>query len=572
MKTLSRRIPLIVALASLGLTACVGAGEDDIEPQDPAAASSPVAAQERYIVKLNDFSQRAAVLQAAGATVARELPGHDAVAAYIPAAAVQGVERNPHVDYVEVDPERYPTAQTTPYGISMVQATDPAFSNASGSVKVCVIDSGLYTGHEDLQGLPITGEPGTAWDQDGCGHGTHVAGTIAAVNDTGGVVGVAPDSVSLHIVRVFGDDCSWSYASNLIAALDECRQAGAKVVSMSLGGGMKSNAENTAFASAYSAGVLSIAAAGNGGNTQTSYPAGYASVVSVAAIDSTRALASFSQRNADVEIAAPGVGVLSTVPWSSPSLTADGASYVAGAMEGSAARTDTGQLVDGGRCAAAGAWAGKVVLCERGDITFWDKVVNVQNGGGVAAVIYNNVSGGFSGTLGPGNSSSVPALSLSQEDGQLLVANKLGLSGTASSTSVKPGTGYEAWDGTSMATPHVSGVAALVWSFNPSWTNDQIRTALNATAEDLGAAGRDSSFGYGLVRARAALDHLNGGGGCSSAESSCSDGVDNDCDGAVDGADSDCVLACSPKGSSCTSGAQCCSGNCSGKAGARTCK
>ena len=60
--------------------------------------------------------------------------------------------------------------------------------------------------------------------------------------------------------------------------------------------------------------MLSIAAAGNGGSTKVSYPAGYASVVSVAAVDATEALATFSQRNADVELAAPGVSVLSTVP------------------------------------------------------------------------------------------------------------------------------------------------------------------------------------------------------------------------------------------------------------------
>ena len=100
-------------------------------------------------------------------------------------------------------------------------------------------------------GIGVTGEAGTAWNQDGCGHGTHVAGTITAADNTAGVVGVAPNSVSLHIVRVFGDDCSWSYASDLVAALDECQAAGAKVVSMSLGGTFKSTTENAAFASAY---------------------------------------------------------------------------------------------------------------------------------------------------------------------------------------------------------------------------------------------------------------------------------------------------------------------------------
>jgi subtilisin family serine protease len=68
--------------------------------------------------------------------------------------------------------------------------------------------------------------------------------------------------------------------------------------------------------------------------------------------------------------------------------------------------------------------------------------------------------------------------------------------------------GYALLSGTSMATPHVSGVAALIWSANPSWTNQQIRAALDVTAQDLGAPGYDTSFGWGLVQAKAALDEL----------------------------------------------------------------
>ena len=71
--------------------------------------------------------------------------------------------------------------------------------------------------------------------------------------------------------------------------------------------------------------------------------------------------------------------------------------------------------------------------------------------------------------------------------------------------------GYKSISGTSMATPHVSGVAALVWSHFPNCTNQQIRDALNATAKDKGAAGRDTSYGYGIVQAKAAYDYLAGG-------------------------------------------------------------
>jgi subtilisin family serine protease len=71
-----------------------------------------------------------------------------------------------------------------------------------------------------------------------------------------------------------------------------------------------------------------------------------------------------------------------------------------------------------------------------------------------------------------------------------------------------PGSSYEAWNGTSMATPHVSGVAALLWSANPKWTNAQIRDAMIATAMDLGDEGWDPHYGHGLVQAYDALEYL----------------------------------------------------------------
>jgi serine protease len=70
------------------------------------------------------------------------------------------------------------------------------------------------------------------------------------------------------------------------------------------------------------------------------------------------------------------------------------------------------------------------------------------------------------------------------------------------------GTKYAYFNGTSMATPHVAGVAALVWSYFPSCTGSQIRTSLNRSAQDLGTAGRDTRFGYGLVQAKAAYDRI----------------------------------------------------------------
>jgi len=138
-------------------------------------------------------------------------------------------------------------------------------------------------------------------------------------------------------------------------------------------------------------------------------------------------------------------------------------------------------------------------------------VVNAVNRGASAVIIYNNTPEDEFFTLGEELAGGPVAISIGQADGQYLVANKLGQSATIVSDIQWEVSGYEAWNGTSMATPHVSGVAALVWSANPSWTNAEIRDALDATAEDLGAAGRDVAYGYGLVQAKAALDYLGGG-------------------------------------------------------------
>ncbi len=456
----------------------------------------------------------------------------------VPAQALQGLSRNPNVVLIEDDVERYPIGimesnaevdlptQVVPYGIDMVQARDVWDADRDGTAdtgaptgsgrKVCIIDSGFYTDHEDLQGVNVSGYDGNLpWDVDGSGHGTHVAGTIAAMNNTLGVVGVTPGTVSIYEVRVFGDDGAWAYSSTLIDAAFKCRDAGANIISMSLGGSRSNRTEMTGFNTLYNTnGILSIAAASNEGTTAYSYPASYDSVVSVAAIDANKQWADFSNYNSQVELAAPGVGVLSTVPYlDASSVTVSGVTYAANHIEFSARDSASGDLVDGGLCGTAGAWSGKVVLCQRGTYDFVTKVMSVQNGGGVAAVIYNNVSGNFLGTLGEGNSSSIVAISLSMEDGQYLVANKLGSSATVSSTYTAPASSYEYYDGTSMATPHVSAVAALVWSSDPTATNAEIRAVLQGTAQDLGTAGRDVYFGYGLVQAKDAIDALGGGGG-----------------------------------------------------------
>jgi subtilisin family serine protease len=148
-----------------------------------------------------------------------------------------------------------------------------------------------------------------------------------------------------------------------------------------------------------------------------------------------------------------------------------------------------------------------VCLIARGTIDFATKVSNCEKSGGLGAVIYNNAAGGFGGTMGT-VVAVIPSVTASDVEGAAL-KGQLGQSATVA---VKP-YNYAYFDGTSMATPHVSAVAALVWSYYPSCTGAQIRASLTKSAMDLGTAGRDTKFGFGLVQALAAKNRI-GAMGC----------------------------------------------------------
>ncbi|QQP97231.1 S8 family serine peptidase [Lysobacter enzymogenes] len=448
--------------------------------------------------------------------------------------AVKALRANPEVESVEIDQPRYLQAQSVPYGIDQVQARDVWDANRDGvldtgaangsGIKVCIIDSGLNKNHEDFAGMTITGYP-TGWDTDTCGHGTHVAGTIAAVNNDKGVVGVSPGKVSLHIVKIFGSNgyngsghgqCSWTYSSTLADAAQRCQAAGAKIINMSLGGPNASTAERTAFQNVANAGVLSIAAAGNDGNNTQSYPAGYTSVVSVAAVDSANVKASFSQFTPKVELSAPGVDVLSTFPLKNDPLVVGSSSFAATPVGGSKQASASAGWVNGGLCqTSATSWRNKIVVCQRGTNTFYEKVSKAQSGRAAGVVIYNNVDGAFAPALYTGTApnltaatSSLPAVAISKADGEYLVANLAGQTASVDATPSVTNNAYETMSGTSMATPHVSGSAAVVWSAKPAATAQQVRDALDATAKDIDAAGRDDNTGWGLVQIPAAIAEL----------------------------------------------------------------
>ncbi|WP_280155834.1 S8 family serine peptidase [Piscinibacter sp. XHJ-5] len=404
--------------------------------------------------------------------------------------------------------------ETLPWGIQAVQAAQVPFA---GNRKVCIIDTGFARGHPDLQTMRVDGIDKGAGKWDGSDgkplhmHGTHVAGTMAAIGSNGrGVSGVIrTGNLDLFIVRAFGPDATWIYAGELIAAMQDCADAGANVISMSLGSPFASKAEERMVAKLTRQGILLVAAAGNDGNALFHYPASYKGVLSVAAVDSNLTHAYFSQYNTRVQIAAPGVKVLSTVPVGTgftPHLTVAGVEHAARSFEGSVKTTATGPLVDFGIGDTPDfSVAGKICLIRRGTNQFWEKVVNCEGSGGVGAVIYNNAPGEFTGTLGLlGAITSIPSVSTSDVVGATLMG-QLGQLATVNYTVHD----YIASDGTSMAVPHVSAVAALVWSHFPGCTANHIRNALRQSALRLSTSGATDYFtGSGLVQAKAAFDYL----------------------------------------------------------------
>jgi len=255
---------------------------------------------------------------------------------------------------------------------------------ATGGVPVGIVDTGIDAGHEDLAGKVAAcagSSEGTVTEgdcADGNGHGTHVAGTIGALANNGvGVAGVAFSS-PLIVCRALGGPDGSGTTADVAACIRWAHAQGAKVISMSLGGPASrtlAEACRAAYARGSRAGSLLVAAAGNDGDGRLEFPAALDQVVSVAATGPDDAVAPFSNENADVEVAAPGVDILST----------------------------------------------------------------------------------------------------------------------------KLGGGYVRLSGTSMATPHASAAAALLWDREPAASAATIRRRLDAAVDDLGAPGRDSAYGFGRI-------------------------------------------------------------------------
>ena len=245
----------------------------------------------------------------------------NAVSARLPLQAIENLSRRHEVSYIEPDYQVTVTSQEIPWGISRIFGNEeyffPSWDFSTGQgVAVAVLDTGIDENHVDLPNF-LGGTntiDDTHWGLDKHGHGTHVAGTIAALNNSTGVVGVAPGA-DLYAVKVMDDNGRGSHSA-LISGIEWAVDQNIPIINMSLGGNNYSEALKEAVDAAYSEGILLVASAGNDGDSTDNvlYPAKFDSVIAVSASDINDNLAIFSSRGPSIELIAPGHNILSLYP------------------------------------------------------------------------------------------------------------------------------------------------------------------------------------------------------------------------------------------------------------------
>lgn len=286
----------------------------------------------KIVVFKQDISedQMKAVVEGKGAQIVKRLHLINAMAIKLPEQAVEKVLQALKADasVLRIDDDliiealrgkpQPPTPtqppQTVPWGISKIQAPQAWAYNSGSGVKVAIMDTGIDLSHPDLASNIAGGineiNPLLNADDDN-GHGTHVAGIVAALNNDIGVVGVAPQA-SLYAVKVLNKKGS-GFLSDIIDGISWCISNRILVINMSFGSKSGNQSFSDAIAGAYDAGIAMVAAAGNDGGPVL-YPAKYPQVIAVSATDSSNTIASWSNKGSEVEVAAPGVNINSTYP------------------------------------------------------------------------------------------------------------------------------------------------------------------------------------------------------------------------------------------------------------------
>ena len=416
-------------------------------------------------------------------------------------------------------------------------------------IHVCIVDTGLLVDHFDipysrnkpsqLKGAQFELPQGQFWYNPLAmdDHGTAVAGIMIAEGGEGGggnednvgSVGVIPNGpneskVCLLIARIFEDYTGYTSIEAAMKGVEWCASQKANVINLSLSSTQSYFSEQALYQQLYNDGILIVAAAGNDGTNDYHYPASYTSTISVASIDDDKTRSWFSQSNDEVELTAPG-----NMVWTSGGgetddfdvqimkIIVNGKTMNSYLMDNNDAAlgfelpTPT-PVVDceDGQTVCQGM-NGNVCLIQRGTISFQEKAVNCEQGGGIMALIYNNQGDdeddAFLGTMSQFNSLTIPVFSLSKSDGLFI---KSRLPTTVTGATVFGGVGY--YTGTSFAAPYVSAIAAKIWAARPQCTNEQVREALIKSAlpitDQANTKIPNNHYGYGLVQAVDAYNYI----------------------------------------------------------------
>ncbi|MCG0274849.1 MAG: S8 family peptidase [Thermosediminibacteraceae bacterium] len=266
------------------------------------------------------------ILESYGITIKKQLPLVDACLCEVEpsVAKLQQLSEDPMIEYIEDDyiatiqalpytVAAIPKGQEIPWGVKKV-AAQPVWKTCRGEgIRVGVVDTGIDLDHPDLKEniKEAYGVLDCKNIIDDNGHGTHVAGTIAALDNDIGVVGVAP-KVEIYSVKAF-DKHGRGTVSSIVEALNWCLEKKVHVINMSFGIRHNSFTLRRAVQALLRNNIVLVAAAGNvGRENSVLYPAKYPEVIAVAACNQNDRPASFSSSGPEVDITAPGVDILST--------------------------------------------------------------------------------------------------------------------------------------------------------------------------------------------------------------------------------------------------------------------
>lgn len=304
--------------------------------------TSPVIAQtqqgvpRKIVVFQEDFvneAAQAALLRNFGAVLIKPLGLINGMAVYLPPQAERALLGRSEVLRIDDDlvikaigkpegapgkPKKEPPPQPVeelPWGVDRINA-ELAWPTTTGlTVKVAIMDTGIDLDHQDLQtnikGNVNTINPRKSGNDDN-GHGTHVAGIVAAIDNDIGVIGVGPE-ISLYAVKVLDRNGS-GWLSDLIEGLEWCINNKMQAVNMSLGSSSDNQSFHDAITKTYQAGITQVTAAGNNGEYggAITYPAKYPETIAVSAVDKNDQFAYFSSYGPEIDLAAPGVEINST--------------------------------------------------------------------------------------------------------------------------------------------------------------------------------------------------------------------------------------------------------------------